>query len=462
MSNVAPQAVDMLEAAIDEKIKKAQSVTESTHIAQITNIDSDGTVWVRVAGADSDTPTYSNTVSYKVNDTVTVRIANGKASINGNQTNPSIGVEDMSEAKIEINRARSAAGIAQENANTAIAAAGDAVNSSIIAAERAEAASESSAQAKTAAEAAETRVAEATEAAYTAQSAANQANTYAINALAGLSDVEKVVGTLEWVAEHGTYSLTTDDSPAQNKPYYEYNGEEYILVSNPNINDMFSYAKTQDADIDPTKVYYRHIITYSYELTKDTEIDPEKDYYKFEEGEYILVDNPIPEELPEYFERIIQDSYYEPVTNPDISEISSYYERTTLYYELNLDSSIQNYINSHLSLVDEGLYVVADDIKYRLLLAADGMRVIDPEGKLVGLHGDTIQLGSTDGIYFSATNTMLAFRTLDQAIAYFGLNSDGIWEMHIDTAYVDDMMRYGDYAFIKRANGNMSLKWLGE
>ena len=41
------------------------------------------------------------------------------------------------------------------------------------------------------------------------------------------------------------------------------------------------------------------------------------------------------------------------------------------------------------------------------------------------------------------------------------LDNDGIWNMYIEQAYVRDMIRFGDYAWVKRDNGNMSIKWLG-
>ena len=61
---------------------------------------------------------------------------------------------------------------------------------------------------------------------------------------------------------------------------------------------------------------------------------------------------------------------------------------------------------------------------YRVRLTSAGMEILNPDGDVVGFHGSTIQLGSTDGIYFEASETRLAFRTLTQEIAYFGLNSD--------------------------------------
>ena len=60
------------------------------------------------------------------------------------------------------------------------------------------------------------------------------------------------------------------------------------------------------------------------------------------------------------------------------------------------------------------------------------------------------------------SNTKNAFKTDAGDIAWFGLNDDGIWEMHIATTYAEDMIRFGNYAWIKRDNGNMTIKWLGE
>ena len=91
----------------------------------------------------------------------------------------------------------------------------------------------------------------------------------------------------------------------------------------------------------------------------------------------------------------------------------------------------------------------------------DGLRIIDPDGNVVGIHGEEIQLGNASGLHLTATSSTLAFMVGSQPMAWFGMNSESIWEMHINNAYAEDMIRFGDYAFIRRENGNMSLKWLG-
>ena len=342
-----------------------------------------------------------------------------------------------------------------------------------------------------------------------AQSSATQANSYATNALMGLSDVEKVVGTLAWISEHGTYSKTSDTTVQAGRQYYELVDGSYRPVQEATDAGLctyaltedqaldqdktyyertatYTYALTEDQALDQDKTYYAQDVTYTYSLTQDNEIDQGKTYYTYDSGEdeYVAVAEPDVADIATYYERTesvsyravaeptVEDikSYYErtehvaytPVASPDVSLIETYYERDVLYYELSIDESVQNYIASHLSMTGEGLNLTADNTMYRALLAADGLRIIDPQGNVVGVHGQEIQLGSTSGIYFSASSGMLTFRTADEPIAWFGQNADGIWEMHIQNTYAEDMVRFGDYAFIKRQNGNMSLKWLGD
>ena len=73
-----------------------------------------------------------------------------------------------------------------------------------------------------------------------------------------------------------------------------------------------------------------------------------------------------------------------------------------------------------------------------------------------------MQMGADDSLHLIGTSSRLAFCGDSGDIAYFGLGDDDIWQLHIDNASIDDMLRFGDYAWIKRSNGNMSLKWLGD
>lgn len=60
------------------------------------------------------------------------------------------------------------------------------------------------------------------------------------------------------------------------------------------------------------------------------------------------------------------------------------------------------------------------------------------------------------------TNTKFAFVGNGTELAYMGQNPDtDAWETVIDNARISDMLFFGDFAWIKRSNGNMSLKWVG-
>ena len=449
---------------VSEVAKAAEIPTgNETRTATVLKIDQTGTVWVSINGGADETPVHTCLVEVAPGDIVNATISNGRLTISGNVSSPvSTGrtVEAVHETAVSAKGAASdalyAANVANEAAFNAIDSANVANAAAEIAQESAESAQVSAGNASTAATAADFK-------AEAARQSAMSANGAAVGALMSLSDVEKVVGSLTWIAEHGSYALTEDTVVQIGKSYYVLVGSDYIHVAEPSNEGLFSYALIEDEEIDTEKTYYTQNVETSYELTEDTAIVEGKTYYVYDsvEDEYVAVEEPDVESITTYYEQVLTITYEE-VEEPDVSEIATYYERSVNYYELEIDESVHNYLASHIALTDDGLNVTADSTMYRLILGADGMKILDPEGKVVGVHGETIQLGSTDGVYFEATSTILAFRTADQEIAWFGQNNDGIWEMHISTTYAEDMVRFGNYAFIKRANGNMSLKWLGE
>ena len=617
MSEISKLAQELANLAV------SATQNASTHQATVLRTDNDGTIWVSIDGGADETPCVSTYADAKPGDTVKVEIANGRATILGNATSPA-----ATSRTVEV--VMGVAEDADDKAGRAMDAADVAEQSAINALQSANIAATAASEAQGSAEQAVQDAATASEQAQAAQNSATQANSYAIGALSGLSDVEKVVGTLNWISEHGVYSPTTDNVVQADKSYYTYDGTDYVPVQEPTQDGLYSYALTSDTAIDPEKTYYTRNVEYAYFLTHDTEIVEGKTYYALDEetGEYEEVEEPDVADIATYYERtehisyevvgknllknsanptsddvavytgeivgdgtikleptdearacakwkvdyldyadyagdtytfsfdakltddetaytndivrlriavnkasrvpyginvshdayyitsasdvenkvgadwktyaltcrvpedlvsgvqetlsagnyLTADAYSPPATKPMLvknlklergekatsADIAEYYERSIAYYELGIDVSIQNYIASHLSLTNEGLNLTADSSMYRAVLGVDGLKILDPQGKVVGVHGQTIQLGATDGAYFEATSSRLAFRTSDQDIAWFGQNSDGIWEMHIQNTYAEDMVRFGNYAFIKRDNGNMSLKWLGD
>lgn len=290
------------------------------------------------------------------------------------------------------------------------------------------------------------------------------ANEYSRSALSSLANVESMLDIFGWISEYGTYTLTTDTSIKTDKAYYTYDGTTYIQNTNP--------ISTYIADL------YEAQTTIEYVLTRDTVIDDSKTYYIFDSvnNTYTSVSSPIENQLPYYYEQSSVTRYSKTEDSSPVSgktyysydyTINAYTQVTPTntigsYYELSLDESVKNYILSHISILEGEMSILNDSESYYMVFSQNGIYIKKANGAIVAFYGSEIILGEqANGIRNVITSTRMSFRTDAGDIAYFGLNSDGIWQMHIATTYVDDMIRFGDYAWIKRDNGNMSIKWLG-
>lgn len=127
--------LDGLEAVIDEKAARASRGGSSRTSGTVTRVDSDGTVWARLAGASTDTPCRSTTVAVKPGDFVSVEVGGGSARITGNVSAPATDDETALKAQAsadkaieDAGRARAAAQSAEESAMVAIQSAGQAAD----------------------------------------------------------------------------------------------------------------------------------------------------------------------------------------------------------------------------------------------------------------------------------------------------------------------------------------------
>ena len=125
------KAIDSIQDLVKELTPTADSKPK-TYTAEVSHTDEEGIVWVRLPGADQDTPTASTSAEVKMGDTVTVEWRNNKLYIAGNYTNPSAGVARVAKAEqtaekavSDAETARTAAESAQEAAAQAITIAGD-------------------------------------------------------------------------------------------------------------------------------------------------------------------------------------------------------------------------------------------------------------------------------------------------------------------------------------------------
>lgn len=116
--------------ALSDALAVEPTTEQRTASATVSRIDNDGTIWVRLAGAESATPVNGGcTVEVEPNDAVTVRIENGRCAITGSTSKPATNsaavesrvapVENTAmDAKSEATTARK---IANEAANVAAA-----------------------------------------------------------------------------------------------------------------------------------------------------------------------------------------------------------------------------------------------------------------------------------------------------------------------------------------------------
>lgn len=177
--------------------------------ATVLRRDEDDTVWVHIEGGVTETPVYSTTTDVTQGDVVTVRVEGGKAYIDGSTSSPSIS---------EVRLVRAVEPIAAD-ADAARASAYDAQTSADAAKSAADAAQSSADAAQTSANA--------------AQSSATRANSAAHDALTQLSVVQDVAGTLDWIASHGTYTVTTDTSVQPGTVYFALVSGEYVPIVEP-------------------------------------------------------------------------------------------------------------------------------------------------------------------------------------------------------------------------------------
>lgn len=210
----------------------------TTATARVKRVDGDGTVWVTLQDGAGEFPATGNVASVQPGDAVTVRVERGFATITGNSDDPSASSAD-------VEAAREAARMALDSAAQASAAASVAEQAAEAAGEAAGRAIADAATAKAAAESVEGIAQQAAADASAAATAAGNAVSAASKANYALSDVEKVVGTLNWIAEHGEYVQTQDTAIVAGKVYYTRSGTEpdytYSVVAEPVAEQLPAY-----------------------------------------------------------------------------------------------------------------------------------------------------------------------------------------------------------------------------
>ena len=176
--------------------------------------------WVHIPGGVDETPVRL-TMNAQAGDIVQVRVSGGNAWLAGNATSPPTDDTQANVARRVATQAIDKASDAIDSATTAQIAAERAVSDAETARIAALQASEDAERAETAANTAQTSADNASQSAVIANQNAQSAIASATTAIDQLSIVENVVGVLDLLSKHGTYTQITDtDAVAENGKWY--------------------------------------------------------------------------------------------------------------------------------------------------------------------------------------------------------------------------------------------------
>lgn len=404
---------DIVQAVKESDAKKTKGYDTT---ATVTRIE-DGKAWVHIPGGVTETPA-ELTINAKPGDNVMVRVAGGRAFLLGNATNPptddATAKEALSNAADALQsavNAKRAADSAEASAATASAAAQDAVETAesvhdiaVQAQEDAETAKTNAQTAITNAAAAQTAAGAAQTSADNAQASAQSAQNSANGALNGLSTVQDVIGALEWAKKNAEFSLTTDTEIEPGKTYWTVTATAVTPAGteNPSEENWYTNIGTSTVPV--------------YQKTTDTTVQSGTTYYDVEGT---------------------------PVPNPVVTDIGTYYEIS------GVDEAMADFINTHLALTDEGLYVLGGANQWKVLIAPDGVYIIDGTSgvdKVVAKYKDAITLGTDDGTeyYLSLAKKSLDFLD-DDGFSFFhvGANPTMVKEI-IKSQYMGDPVTFPD------------------
>lgn len=184
----------------------------------------------------------------------------------------------------------------------------------------------------------------------------------------------------------------------------------------------------------------------TYQLTADTEIQPGKWYFTRSGTS------------PDYV--------YTVVNTPDVDDIGTYYEM------VNIDSAVQNYVTSKLTVTSQGLWIQEPTMQTRILLSAtDGVVLYGPNGTVIGKYGSTAQIGDAAGFHIEMDGTELGFYQATRKVAYISNNqlyitqSVVLQQMDLGIMVADGGL--GQWSWKVHTNGdnpprnNLNLKWVG-
>lgn len=315
------------------------------------------------------------------------------------------------------------------NINTASASADAAASAASAAQASANAAQQSADEAATAALDAQRSADSALTSANQARTQAATATTYANSALTQLDTVESVVDTLNWITEHSTFVATSDASVQVGKIYYlpVYEPLENLLdlssFETQTVNGV-TFTNNGDGtitvnglctastlmsigvpDVTPGETITFSGVTGGGDHQYDLRYGNGPTMTRIYDGTgtatavasrqmYIYVDVNTNMDNVLFTPEVTEGSpsevaYYEIVENPTGNPSAQG------YYELDISDSVKTYVQTHLALTNNGLYVLSDQNGWKVLITNSSVEIQDDTGTTIANYSSSIQLGTT-------------------------------------------------------------------
>lgn len=406
--------INKIAKSLKKSIKTEKGTKAYDTAATVTRIEGK-TAWVHIPGGVDETPV-KLTMNAKKGETVQVRVSGGKAWLTGNASAPPTDDTTANKAQTTATAAKYAA----DNATAEAVRAKDAADRAETSAQEAQT---SAANALTSANEAK---ASATEANKQAISATNSAN----NALTQLSTVESVVDTLTWIAEHSAFEPSTDTSVVASKTYYypcnqiltltsgttTTNGLTFVTDANAGTVTVSGtatastvYAVGQPDATAGTDIWFSGVnggssSTYQLRYSNgpgSTSINSGVGLGTIRSSGNLAINifvasgytandvvfTPRVSTANEDFDYEIIES---PTGNPS----------TQGYFELNTEEAVKTYVQTHLALTDEGLWLLpaASGTNKVLIATGAGSTYTTAGTYIIGSSGETLAKFSTNGL----------------------------------------------------------------
>lgn len=167
--------------------------------------------------------------------------------------------------------------------------------------------------------------------------AQNSISMTSIKAIKDATDQSaQLLATMEQYAQQAGTTLTGIYQDAEDAKANAQNASEYASRALGNLSTVQSVAETL------TWITQHGTMT----LTADLTLDPTHVYFVADpNGDYV-----------------VGNTHYSIVTEPDVADIST-------YYELSINESLNNYVATHLAVTAEGLWIIPDDGGNKVLIA---------------------------------------------------------------------------------------------